>query len=100
MRIGDGVTAHVGSDRYPYTIIQVVHHGKVIIQEDSFRRVDQNGLSEMQSYEFSPNPHGRIVTITLRSDRKGNVYWRQAKHKKNSTPFTITGRSAYLDPSF
>jgi hypothetical protein len=29
-----------------------------VVQEDDARRIDRNGLSEQQVYEYTPNPNG------------------------------------------
>ena len=55
--VGMGATLLSWTDRYPATIIEVLKGGKVIIvQEDNAVRVDNNGMSECQDYEFTPNP--------------------------------------------
>lgn len=93
---GLGVTYHIGSDRYPYTIVKVVSSSRIIVQADSYSRIDNNGLSEIQEYEYTPNLNAEQVTITLRKDG----YWRRKGDSSRSGIFTLGKRSAYLDPSF
>lgn len=67
--IGMGVTIQYYSDREAGTIIQVTQNGRrIVIQEDTATRTDNNGMSESQSYEFAPNPEGTIHIATLRKD--------------------------------
>lgn len=49
--VGMGATEVVGSDRYPYTIVKVVNPKKIVVQRDDYRRTDNNGQSELQTYE-------------------------------------------------
>ena len=83
LNIGDGVTINYYSDEKPATIIEIDTKGKWIkVQEDNAKRIDNNGMSDSQDYEYSRNPNGRIHTFykTRRKDR---------------TLFTDTGRYAY-----
>lgn len=50
--VGDGATYRIGSDCYPYTIVEVVSPRKVMVQRDEYRRTDKNGISEAQTYSF------------------------------------------------
>lgn len=96
-KVGTGATAHVGSDRYPYTVVEVISDKKLVVQRDEFRRTDSNGFSESQTYEYTANPDAEKVVITLR----GNGRWvRQGESAKGGTGFSIGHRSAYQDPSF
>ena len=95
--VGMGVTYCVGSDRYPYTVVEVVSHRKIIVQADQFTRTDRNGLSESQRYDFERNTDAPKVILTFRS----NGRWVRMRAPKNSSIFWQIGvRSAYLDPSF
>lgn len=65
--IGEGATVSVGSDSYPYTIVDVSKSGKtIILKEDKFERTDSNGMSESQEYNYSPNPEGKEIKATKR----------------------------------
>jgi len=60
---GMGATVCGYSDRYAATIIQVMDvRGKTYIkvQQDHARRTDDNGMSEMQDYEYTRDPNGTI----------------------------------------
>jgi hypothetical protein len=93
-RVGMGVTISVGSDSYPATIIQVtLNNRKIVFQYDSYKRTDNNGMSESQTYEFTPDSNGRIECATLRKDGRYRITGGQ-------TPVHIGSRSAYYDYSF
>lgn len=80
------------SKQTPTTIIQV--SGKrLVLQEDTATRTDNNGMSESQSYEYTPNPNGQIFFATLRKDGR----WRISKVNEN---VTLNVRRKYHDYSF
>lgn len=90
--VGMGATIYHWSDRTAATIIQV--SGKrIVLQEDSAIRTDKNGMSESQSYDYSPDPNGRLWFATLRKD--GN--W---KVSKSTEIVGIGHRRQYHDYSF
>lgn len=92
--VGMGVTVSVGSDRYPGTVIQVTQNGRrVVFQYDLYKRIDSNGMSESQTYEFSSDPNGRTEIATLRKDGRYRI-------TGSKTPVHIGSRSAYYDFSF
>ena len=83
LNIGDGVTINYYSDEKPATIIEIDTKGKWIkVQEDNAKRIDNNGMSDSQDYEYSRNPNGRIHTF-------------YKTRRKDITLFTNTGRSKY-----
>ena len=96
MKIGDGVTHHVGSDSYPLTVVQIINERKIVAQKDNYKRTDNNGLSESQTYEFTPNPEGAKVTLTLRK----NGRWVEQGEEMRSSSYSVGERHAYSDASF
>lgn len=59
--IGMGVTTTSYTDRDAGTIISVEKQGKrtlICVQRDNAERTDSNGMSECQTYAYSPNPNG------------------------------------------
>ena len=95
--VGQGGTHQVGTDAYPYTIIEVSESGKTIkAQRDEYIRTDSNGQSELQTYEYSPDLEGVINTFTLR--KSGNYHEKgQSRHYH---PFFPGHRRFFRDPSF
>ena len=95
--VGMGATLLGWSDRYPATIVEVAPNGKKVgIQEDDFKRTDNNGMSEMQEYEFTPNTSRTIVYYTLRK----NGRWVRKGESMNGASLQIGQRRAYYDFSF
>jgi hypothetical protein len=93
--LGMGVTEGIGSDCRPYTIIEIHKEGKeLVIQADSFVRVDNNGISETQVYEYTRNGEGEKVT--LHRNHKGNY----GQLGKRGYYYVIGQRRKYSDPSF
>lgn len=83
LEVGDGVTLNYYSDRVPATIIEIGPKGKYLkVQEDNAKRIDDNGMSDCQSYEITRN-------------EKGRVYYFYKTRKKGITFYTNTGRSTY-----
>lgn len=95
--VGDGVTKGIGSDRYSYTIIEVVNPRTIIVQKDISKRIDGNGWSESQAYNHVPNPEGEKLTLTFRKDGQ----WKRLGYPMDDSYYFVIGeRQAYRDPSF
>lgn len=105
---GMGATLLGWTDRYPATVVQVCKNkaGEVIeiaVQEDDAKRIDENGMSECQEYEYSRNPDG--TCYRFKKDKKG--MWREIRMgEKGRMVFTggrglrIGDREKYYDFSF
>jgi hypothetical protein len=92
--VGMGVTISWWSDCRPGTIIDITHKGnRLIIQEDTAIRIDNNGMSESQEYIYEYNLNGSIYVGTLRKDG----YYRIAK---SSCAITLGYRRKFHDYSF
>lgn len=87
--IGMGATICYWTDRRAATIVKVTRC-QIHVQEDIARRVDTNGMSECQEYEYEPDPNG-AVTI-FRKTKRG---W-----KGNGAGLLIGSRQHYYDYSF
>jgi hypothetical protein len=96
IKVGQGATYGIGSDRYPHTVIEVVNETRVVVQADNYRRIDNNGFSEDQTYEYAPNPLACRIIVTRRKDGA----WRKQGDNSGSGVFSFHGRNAYQDPSF
>jgi hypothetical protein len=92
--VGMGVTIYAYSDRYPGTVTKVWPSGKTIeVTEDDAKRIDKNGLSESQEYEFSRNENGRVYRCRL--DKEGR--WRVLRSHEG---VSLGERDRYYDFSF
>jgi len=66
-KIGMGATIQLWSDRIAGTIVRITKTKKTIfIQEDAASRIDRNGISESQRYEYTPNSKGNVYRASLR----------------------------------
>jgi hypothetical protein len=103
IQVGDGVTALLWSDSYPYTVTELIHFktgnrkGQIkgfIAQEDHAEPDKENGHDYFgnQVYKYSPNPNGRKAIVTLRKNGK----WVD----EGGTAFGLGFRRKYQDPSF
>lgn len=89
--VGAGATLCLGTDRYPYTVVEI--KGKnLILQEDDVVLVPQ-GVSLVVSLDslFKRDPSGRKVEVSLRKDGT----WRQVR---GTDKFIIGSRERYHDP--
>ena len=94
IKVGTGVTMLSWTDRIPGTIIEVGNN-YIKVQEDIYKRVDNNGMSDCQDYEYTPNPNGTIKTY--KKARNGKF----TDTGKNSGSGLIIGyRERYFDYSF
>lgn len=94
LQYGMGVTIQYYSDREPATIIQITHNGKrIVIQKDKSIRIDNNGMSESQSYNFEVDSNGATFIATKRKDGTYRLVG-------NKTIVRIGNRSKYHDFSF
>lgn len=83
LNIGDGVTLNYYSDEKPATVIEIDSKGKWIkVQMDIAKRIDKNGTSDYQEYEYFRDEKGYIRTF-------------YKTRMKDYTLFTDTGRSTY-----
>lgn len=96
VEVGMGATFWYWTDSYPATVISV-SETEVRIQEDHAKRVDENGMSESQTYEYSPNADGRIFVFTKRKD--GNWH-EKGQPMGKGVKVHLGSRRAYHDFSF
>lgn len=96
--VGMGATVLGWTDRYAATIVEVKNNGKtVVVQEDNAKRVDSNGMSEAQTYEYTPNMDAPRKTYTR---RRNGQYVRQGESMKGGGRIAIGYRNHYHDFSF
>jgi len=95
--VGMGATELCYTDRRPYTIVEVVNEKTIMVQVDSSRRTDSNGMSECQEYEFTPNTSSNKIIVTR---RKNGAWVIRGESMKGGTRFLIGHRSKYHDFSF
>ena len=94
--VGMGATEIMWTDRRAYTIVEVRNPKTIVVQEDNAKRTDNNGMSESQRYEFTPNLEGEKIVVTLRKNGK----WIRRGESQNGRSFVVGYRTAYHDYSF
>lgn len=94
-KVGMGATEVHYSDREPMTIIEVT--GKTVtVQRDDAKRIDSNGMSDQQDYEYTPNPNGIVRKYSLRK----NGEYVLVGDKQDGMRIVIGSRRKYHDYSF
>jgi hypothetical protein len=103
-QIGMGVTICMWSDRHAGTIVNI-NGDMLIVCRDDVTRVDTNGMSESQSYEYKTNPSNS--KSYWKKDKRGN--WceyhfnyetKRFNKNKSSSHLAIGHREEYYDYSF
>lgn len=109
--VGMGVTELQYTDRAPYEVIEVINEKKIRVRELGFKRIDSNGMSDCQDYEFFSKPDGEVKTLVLRNGRwrdllkeeryLGDDKWEVIETKKLGCNGWYVGRAErYYDFSF
>lgn len=95
--VGMGATILMYTDRHPATVVEVVNVRKIIIQEDKATRIDENGMSDSQTYTYEPDATSPRRTFTLRK----NGYWiEEGDNMKNGQHIALGHRRKYYDFGF
>jgi len=90
--VGMGATILSWTDRTPATVVEVSESKRtIVLQEDDAKRTDQNGMSECQSYEYTPN--SSAPRHTARLTKKG---WKIVRGSR----VALGRREMYHDFSF
>ncbi len=68
--VGMPATLLLWTDRNPATVVEVnMDKRYIVVQEDDARRIDSNGMSESQEYEYTRNPNA--PRKIFRKNKKG-----------------------------
>lgn len=106
--IGMGATICMWSDRSAGTITDIFRKGKytyICVTQDDAKRIDNNGMSECQEYEYTHNPDGRkfYFRSTMTDTSWEAVYMNSetGRFKKTTSYGVAVGvRKQYYDFSF
>ena len=97
--VGMGVTECMWSDREPWEIIEVKDARHITIRRLDASRVDNNGMSECQEYEYKSNPNN--ATARLYKNKKGRWVRRIGRNGVDSSSGWCVGYAdKYYDYSF
>ena len=69
IEVGTLATEYHWSDRTPYEVIEVINDKNVVIRQLDAKRIDNNGMSDCQEYEYTSNEKNYSVEITLRNGK-------------------------------
>ena len=78
IKVGDGVTEYGYTDRYAYEVIEVINQNNIVIRKVDANRIDNNGMSDCQNYEYKSNPNNRKIKLTKRN----NVWFEVCEYSK------------------
>lgn len=96
--VGMGATVLMWSDRRAGTISRVSPSKKTLwFQSDKATRVDTNGMSDAQAYEYERQPDAPEAEYTL---RKNGRWVRKGSPMKGSGSLLIGVRDEHYDYSF
>lgn len=101
-----GATILSWTDRKAATVIETFKKGKydyIVVQLDDVKRIDNNGMSESQEYEYTPNPNNGTLTFRVTDKAFLNV-----RKNEETGRYALTGvynlsvgtRQHYYDYSF
>ncbi len=96
--VGMGVTELCWTDRHPWEIIAVKDSRHITIRRLDSKRIDDNGFSESQEYEYYSNPDNRV--INLYKDNKGLWRERIGTRGLGETKFSVGRAEEYYDFTF
>ena len=88
--IGMGATILGWTDRYPATIVKVTPT-QIHVQRDLYRRIDKNGMSEIQQYEYEEDRQAPVEIF--RKTKRG-------LRDKAGHYLSVGERERYYDYSF
>lgn len=95
---GMGATVGIGSDCYPYTIVEVSPDYKTIkMQRDHYEPAAGYDYYGSQVYNYTPDPNASVEVWTKRNNGR---YVRKGEKKDSGYYLSIGVRKAYSDPSF
>lgn len=79
IEVGTGVTEYGWSDRKPYEVTRVINQKHVFIRPMNYKRIDNNGMSDSQDYEYISNPEGKEIEV----EKRGSVWYEVKKFSKS-----------------
>jgi hypothetical protein len=90
--VGMGVTELMYSDRHPYTVVKILSDKKIQVTADNVRRIDDQGFSECQKYEYTSDDNATPITLFLNKFGR----WKRQGDPQGPT-YLIGRREEYYD---
>ena len=70
IKVGTGVTEMCYSDRHAYEVVEVIDEKHLVIRRCKATRIDNNGMSDAQSYKYEVEPYiEKIITEELLANK-------------------------------
>lgn len=76
--VGMGATECLWSDRNPFEIIEVQDDRHIVVRALDWKRIDDNGMSESQEYEYTSNANNATKQLFLTKQGK----WREREGRR------------------
>ncbi len=97
LKVGTLATEYYWSDRKPYEVVKVINQKHIFIRELDAKRIDNNGMSDSQHYEYSSNENNKEIELKFTYG-----HWRIIRKDKSSIRINISFGCAekYYDYSF
>lgn len=96
-QVGMGVTEMCWSDRHPYEIVAVKDARHITVRPLGHKRIDENGFSESQEYEYFSQPDAPTLNLFLTKQGR----WRERIGRSlGATCFYVGFAEEYYDFSF
>lgn len=94
-KVGMGVTEMCYTDRHAYTIVNILSKTRIEVTHDTVKRIDKNGMSDAQEYEYTSNYDGHRKILRL--NKKGQ--WKKVGSPNGNT-YVLGMRKEYYDYSY
>ncbi len=100
--VGMGATELWAKDRHAGTIVEILHKTDGSVkgfkwQQDDTKRIDNNGMSDSQQYEYTPNTNAMTYTVIL---RKNGRYVRKGESMNQGISYMVGERCEFYDYTF
>src|ERR1700675_5209954 len=96
--VGKGATLFVGSDRYPYTVVEVVNENKCFVQADNCKVVKGSEHDGSAEYEYTSDPYA--FKFVIKRNKKNPYRWYSIGGASVGNLVCVGSRRRYYDPSF
>ena len=95
--VGMGVTEMQWSDRTPWEVVEVIDDRHIKVRRLDWKRIDNNGMSECQDYEYTSNEENYVATLFL---TKQNQWRERIGRSLGCNRFHVGFAERYYDYTF
>ena len=97
--VGMGVTRGVGSDCYPFTIVEIISSNRILVQQDNAVADVANGHDYFSNQKWIIYPNIGSPKVLLSYRKKSNC-WTEVGQSPKYNRYFIGDRFFYQDPCF